>query len=214
MSHPTTASPSSRRRFLELAGGAGAMSVLLAACGEKDETIPPGDGTARRDRRLGVGDAGILNFALTLEYVEADFYRQAVESGGITERRIADLAKAIGVDEQEHVAALRAALAQLGARPVAQPRTSFERVLGRGQQAILEAAATIENLGAAAYLGQAGRIEDADVLATALSIHSTEGRHAAALNRLAGRSIVPDGAFAKPASLDEVLAGVEPFILA
>ncbi len=188
------------------------MSVLLAACGEKEETIPAGDGTAANG--LGEGDAGILNYALTLEYLEAAFYRQAIDSGEITDRRTAEVAKAISADEQEHVGALRAALAQLGARPVAEPRTRFERVLEGGQASILDTAATVENLGAAAYLGQAGRIEDAGVLATALSIHSNEGRHAAALNRLLGRPIVPDGAFAKPASMDEVLAGVKPFIVA
>ena len=77
---------------------------------------------------------------------------------------------------------------------------------------VLETAATVENLGAAAYLGQAGRIESKDILAAALSIHCVEARHAAALNRLVGKSIVPDGAFAKPASMDEVLPKVKPFL--
>ena len=77
---------------------------------------------------------------------------------------------------------------------------------------VLELAATVENLGAAAYLGQAAAIEDPAILAAALSIHSVEGRHAAALNMLTGQSIVPDGAFAKPADMETVLAGVQPFI--
>ena len=77
---------------------------------------------------------------------------------------------------------------------------------------ILATAADVENLGAAAYLGQAGLIESKEILAAALSIHSVEGRHAAALNTLVGKTIVPDGAFAKPASMDEVLKAVKPFI--
>ena len=78
---------------------------------------------------------------------------------------------------------------------------------------MLELAGTVENLGAAAYLGQATRIESPEVLASALAIHSIEGRHAAALNTLLGESIVPDGAFAKPADAKTVLKSVEPFIV-
>jgi UDP-N-acetylmuramyl pentapeptide synthase len=77
---------------------------------------------------------------------------------------------------------------------------------------ILKTAASVENIGAAAYLGQAGRITSKEILAAALSIHTVEGRHAAVLNTLVGKSIVPDGAFAKPASMDEVLKSVQPFI--
>ena len=74
-------------------------------------------------------------------------------------------------------------------------------------------AATVENLGAAAYLGQAGSIQNKEVLAAALSIHTVEARHASALNELLGEAVTPDGAFAKPASMDEVLTKVKPFIV-
>jgi rubrerythrin len=77
---------------------------------------------------------------------------------------------------------------------------------------VLELAATVENLGAAAYLGQAANIESPEVLASALAIHSVEGRHAAALNTLL-ESITPDGAFAVPADVQTVLKSVEPFIV-
>jgi Ferritin-like domain len=73
-------------------------------------------------------------------------------------------------------------------------------------------AATVENLGAAAYLGQAGNIKSKEILAAALAIHSIEARHAATLNLLLKKSPTPDGAFAKPASMSEVLAAVKPFI--
>jgi hypothetical protein len=78
---------------------------------------------------------------------------------------------------------------------------------------VLELAGTVENLGAAAYLGQAGNIKSPTVLATALAIHSVEGRHASALNTLLGESITPDGAFAVPADAKTVLKSVEPFIV-
>lgn len=73
-------------------------------------------------------------------------------------------------------------------------------------------AATVENLGAAAYFGQAANIESPEILAAALSIHSVEARHASALNVLLGKSATPDEAFAQPASMEEVLEAVQPFI--
>ncbi len=99
----------------------------------------------------------------------------------------------------------------LGGTPK-RPKTTFDAVLEGGQKKVLETAAAVENLGAAAYLGQAGRIRSKEILAAALSIHSVEARHAAALNTVVGKTIVPDGAFAKPASMEEVLPQVKPFL--
>jgi rubrerythrin len=166
------------------------------------------------------GDLEIVNYALTLEYLEADFYKQVIESGAITDKAIVELAKEIGESEQEHVDALLATAKSLG-KPAAQPKTDFMSVLEGGPKMILQTAATVENLGAAAYLGQAARIQDEEILAAALSIHSVEARHAAALNELVGRGFtgngqlegsIPDGAFAKPMSMDEVLKEVQPFL--
>jgi len=105
---------------------------------------------------------------------------------------------------------------------VAQPTTKFEEVLNGGLEKVLQTAADVENLGAAAYLGQAGRIKNKEILAAALSIHSVEARHAAALNQLIGRDFkadggqgsIPDGAFAKPMDMAAVLEAVKPFIAA
>ena len=212
----------SRGRFLRMVGGAGAagaLSLLIAACGGDDEeesgsggdmsssSAPASGGSAR-------GDLEIANYALTLEYLEADFYAKVVESGEVTDRKIAELAKSIGENEQAHVDALKSMVEQMGGKPAAKPTTNFDDVLAGGPEKILATAAEVENLGAAAYLGQAGSIKSMEVLAAALSIHSVEARHAAALNTLVGKTVVPDGAFAKPASKDEVLKKVQPFIAA
>ncbi len=149
---------------------------------------------------------------MTLEFLEADFYDQVVKSGEITDKQIAELAKTFGEHEQEHVNALTATVEQLGGTPAEKPKTNFEDVLSGGPEKILETAASVENLGAAAYLGQAGSIKNMEVLGAALSIHTVEARHAAALNTAVGKTIVPDGAFAKPASMDEVLEQVQPFL--
>jgi rubrerythrin len=214
----------SRKRFLRsLGGGAAATSLaaFLVACGDDDDTMPSG-GTTTQGRTMPQGgdDLAIVNYALTLEYLEADFYAQVIDSGAITDKKLAELAKNIGENEQEHVEALLATAKQLGT-PAEKPRTAFDTVLEGGPKMILETAATVENLGAAAYLGQAARIQDEAILAAALSIHSVEARHAAALNDLAGRGFtgggplegsIPDGAFAKPMSMDEVLEQVKPFL--
>ena len=213
--------PHSRKRFLKMVGGvgaAGALSLLIAACGDDDDD-ESSSSTSTTDSMGNSGgalksDLEIVNYALTLEYLEADFYAQVIASGEVTDKKVAELAKSIGRNEEEHVEALTATVKQLGGTPAKKPKTKFEDVIAGGPQKILETAAAVENLGAAAYLGQAGNIKDKEILAAALAIHSVEGRHAAALNTLVGETIVPDGAFAKPASMDEVLKAVKPFIAA
>ena len=99
---------------------------------------------------------------------------------------------------------------KLGGTPASKPK---DEVPARGSASILDLAATVENLGASAYLGQAANIKSKEMLAAALSIHSVEARHAAALNAAIKKNVSPDGAFAKPASADEVLKQVKPFIV-
>jgi hypothetical protein len=121
-----------------------------------------------------------------------------------------DLAKRFGATEQAHVETIRSTIAELGGKPVAEPKAKFPL---DDRMSVLKLAATVENLGAAAYLGQAENISSPDVLSAALSIHSVEARHAAALNNLLGRKVTPDGAFAKPATKQEVLKAVQPFLV-
>ena len=203
---------SSRKRFLSMVGGAGAagaLTMFMAACGE-DEQKESAQAPDQK-KKHGGHDLKIVNYALTLEYLEADFYDEVVKSGVVTDKKIAEVAKRIGQNEQEHVEALVATAKQLGT-PAPKPKTKFQAVIDGGPEKVLATAATVENLGAAAYLGQAGRIKSKEILAAALSIHTVEGRHAAALNQLVGKPIVPDGAFAKPEKMEEVLAKVKPFL--
>lgn len=203
--------PVSRRKLLSVGGGSAALAAFLAACGgDGDSTTMGGGGTAKTGtEKFGKGDVGILNYALTLEYLETAFYADVVKSGLFKGSDLETIRK-FGSEEAEHVAALTGFVKQLGGTPAPKPKTEFPL---KNAKSVLELAATVENLGAAAYLGQAPNIKGASVLAAALSIHSVEGRHAAALNTLLGESIVPDGAFAVPAGADEVLKSVEPFIV-
>jgi rubrerythrin len=212
--------PGSRAQFLKMVGGAGAagaLSVLIAACGGDDEESTSSSGGSSSSSGSSGGGASkqdieIVNYALTLEYLEADFYQQVLDSGEVKDKKVGEVAMEFAENEQEHVAALMATVEKLGGKPAAKPTTNFDSVLAGGEKMILETAATVENLGAAAYLGQAGRIKSKEILAAALSIHTVEARHAAVLNSVVGKSIVPDGAFAKPAAMAEVLMAVKPFI--
>lgn len=207
--------PGSRKQFLKMMGGgaagAGALSLLVAACGGNSTATGGATGAASTSPTSSgntTGDLAIVNYALTLEYIEADFYA-AVISSGLFHGAQLDLIKVIGDHEQQHVAALESTAKQLGT-PAAKPKTTFPL---KDAKSVLGLAATVENLGASAYLGQAGMIKSTDILAAALAIHSVEARHAAALNVLTGKSPTPTGAFAAPASMAQVLPQVKPFIV-
>ena len=204
--------PVSRRKFMVLTGGSTALAAFLAACGDDSDTTTTTSGqtgSSGETDQFGKGDVGILNYALTLEYLETAFYADVAKSGLFKGSDLATIKK-FGSQEAEHVAALTAAVKQMGGKPAPKPKTEFPL---KSAKSVLELAGTVENLGAAAYLGQAARIESPEILASALAIHTVEGRHAAALNTLLGETIVPDGAFAKPADAKTVLKSVEPFIV-
>jgi hypothetical protein len=207
--------PVSRRRFLALGGASGGAGMLLAACGSDGDSgstvaatssVAPDQALAQ----FGKGDLGIVNYALTLEYLESAFYADVVRSGLFKGQDLV-LIKSIGSNEDEHVQALEGTVKKLGGKPAPKPKAQFPI---QSADQVLKLAATVENLGAAAYLGQAGAIESPDILAAALAIHSVEGRHASALNTLTGQPFTPDGAFAAPQTASEVLDQVKPFIAA
>jgi rubrerythrin len=191
----------SRRQFIGLAGGSVAAASLLAACGSED-TVDASIG------QFGKGDGAILNYLLTLEYVEAAFYTELAASellGAEARRTVAKF----GREEEEHVSSLTAEIEKLGGTPAEKPDTSFSL---ETEDAALEVASALENVGAAAYLGQLPNIKSDQVLKTVLSIHSVEGRHAGAVNNLLKKPLTPDGAFAKPATVKKALTAVQPYL--
>jgi hypothetical protein len=190
----------SRRKFIALAGGSVAAGAVLAACGSDSEA-------AGETSRFGEGDVGILNYTLTLEYVELALYTSLLKSGLFVRKARKALAT-FGEEEEEHISSLTEAVEKLEGEPARKPKTRFTMTSAKPA---LEVASTVENLVAAAYLGQVPMIESHPALATVLSIHTVEGRHAAAIDTALGLPITPDGAFAKPATAMAVLKALGPY---
>ncbi len=204
---------SDRKRFLKMAGSAGAASFgafVIAACGggKKTSSTASTVASAAKSPSGTTGDVAILNYALTLEYLETEFYEKVVSAGLFT-GKVGALIKDFGGQEKTHVEALKGAVEKLGGTPVAQPAGKFPI---QSATQVAELAYTVENLGAAAYLGQAASIQNPEVLASALAIHTVEARHAATLGTLVKKPVTPNGAFGKAADMSTVLAAVKPFL--
>ena len=157
----------------------------------------------------------VLNFALTLEYLESEFYSTALAVPSLIPAEFAAVFAQISKHETAHVATLKGAL---GSEAVAKPEFDFT---GRGKyrdvmsnfKTFAAVAQTFEDTGVAAYKGQAGNLAGAGkVLTIALQIHSVEARHAAEVRRVRGVKAWT-GAFDKPMTKAQVLAIAKPFIV-
>lgn len=155
-----------------------------------------------------------LNFALTLEYLEAAFYAQGNKARGLIPSKYKTVFRTIGQHEAAHVKLLQGVL---GSAAVAAPPVDFT---AGGKYAdvfsnfdtFLTLSQTFEDLGVAAYKGQAGNLMGSgEVLTVALQIHSVEARHASEVRRI-GLKLGWDGAFDKPLSKNAVLAAATPFL--
>ncbi len=155
----------------------------------------------------GGGDVGILNFALTLEYLEAAFYAEAKKRAG-ARGELKNLIGLLARDEQQHVEALKATIGKLGGKPVAKPMFDFPYSNTAG---FLKLAQTFEDTGVSAYNGAAPAIESKEVLGAAGSIVQIEARHAAAIRLQNGQEPSPQ-AFDPALEKGQVLKAVEPFI--
>jgi rubrerythrin len=155
----------------------------------------------------GGGDVDILNFALTLEYLEAAFYKEALSKAGLS-GQVKKLAQEIGDHENQHVDALTSAIKKAGGKPVTAPKVAFPL---SNEASFLKLAETFEDTGVAAYDGAAPMIKSKDVLGAAGSIAQVEARHAAAIRYLKGDNPTV-GAFEPTLTKGQVLKAVKPFI--
>ena len=182
---------SSRAEFLSRAALGG--SALVAAL------VAPADAAAQKSRKQ---DVAILNFALSLEYLQDSFYTEVERLGGFR-GPLGRQARVVGAHERAHVVALREVL---GRRAVKRGRYDF-RGATEGREAFRRTAVAFEDLAVAAYKGQAPRIANTAYLVAALGIHTVEARHAAWIRRLADRTPA-ENAFDEPRSRKSTLGVV------
>jgi rubrerythrin len=188
-----------------LVGGGALLSALTPAA-----AMAAGKG--RPPAKFGKGDIGILNYALTLEYLEAAFYNEATANNKrktfLKGAQAQAFLKKVTVDENAHVAFLKKAL---GSKAVAAPKVDFGATTS-SEAAFIKTSVALENTGVGAYAGQALNIVNPAYVAAALSIHSVEARHASVAGLLlkpTPKNQGPDGAFDKPLTAGQVLKAVE-----
>ena len=193
----------SRGAFLKKAG----VGAAVLAGGSAFAGALPG---LARGATIPASDIAILNFALTLEYLEAAFYAEAVAGGKLTGETLR-FANVVAQHEGSHVTFLKKVL---GAKAVAKPKFDFKGTTA--DQAKFEATADVlENTGVHAYLGQVGNIKSKAVLAGAGSILPVEARHAAWIRdiRFKGGTTSPTtpapAAFEEGYSKAKILAAVK-----
>jgi hypothetical protein len=196
-----------RSEFLRRAGiaggafmGGGALLGALAPSALAANTYD------RPPAKFGKGDIGILNYALTLEYLESTFYNEAhiPNATALTKGFL----KIVRADEAAHVKFLTTAL---GAKAIRKPRFNFHGT-NKHVGEFVATATLLENTGVMAYSGQSTNLKSAANVHAAVSILTVEARHAALIGGLKNGEVKgtsPNGAFDTAAGAAEVLAAVK-----
>jgi hypothetical protein len=197
-----------RLSFLKKAGVAGGALVGGGAVLSAIAPTALAAGGGRPPASFGKGDVGILNYALTLEYLEAAFYNGAAAANLALSSQAAAFLKVVVRDENAHVAFLKKAL---GSKAAKSPAFEFGEA-NKNVEKFMATSYILENTGVHAYLGQAPNIQTPAYLKAAASILTIEARHAAViglLNEAAGNDIAPEGPFDTPYTASKVLTAVK-----
>ena len=180
-------------------------------------------GQAQTATGSAANDLSILNYALSLEHLEAAFYTEGLNRFRATDFGSAAFASVLGSGtvngvyanlqrirdhEVAHVETLQTTIRSLGGTPVGPCVYDFGY---RNPQEFLNIAETLENLGVEAYNGAIGRIQAAALKTAGASIATVEARHAAYLN-LVNSDIPFPQAFDSTKMMNEVLAAAAAFI--
>jgi len=197
-------SETNRRSFLKYAGLVGVGASLVAG-GVLNAPYAAANAPA-----VAKGDLDILNYALTLEYLESDFYATGLAKGFLSGREL-ELITPIGDHEKQHVAAVTQTIKSLGGTPVDKPKITYPAGIFDSKEKFLATASVFEELGVTAYHGQVPLIKSGDILGAAASIAGVESRHAAVIATLIGGNPFPNQ-IEKHADMATILAAVKPLI--
>ena len=189
-----------RDAFLKRAAIFGGSAVAAASVG----MVLPQSAFATKK-----SDLAILNFALTLEYLESSFYAIAVGKGRFSPR-VEQLAKVIRDHEIAHVKALVPTIKSLGGTPVKKPRFNFPPSIFADETTFLQTAMALEDTGVGAYNGAGPALTLRPVKEAAASIVAVEAMHASWVRGVAGTAPAP-ASFDELLTDDEVLAAAGPF---
>jgi Ferritin-like domain len=169
------------RRAVLRRGAAAAAGVTVGA-GLFQAMLSPAEAAIVKGKRSKGNDVAILNYALTLEFLESAFYAQANANIRFADPNLAFFAQTTGGHEAEHVTALQGVL---GSKAISSPQFNFGAAV-TDEGTFAKTAVVLEDTGVAAYAGQGTNILQSAVLKAALSIHSVEARHAAWIRALVG----------------------------
>lgn len=206
-----------RRRMLMTAGIATAALVAPISFGSASAQMDATPMDATPEGMAFDSPVDVLNYALTLEHLEAAFYRDglaAIGREGITtwgyQDSVFDNLMIIGEHEAEHVKVITQVITDLGGEPVQEATYDFgyEDAVG-----FLQVAQALEDTGVSAYQGAAQYLIDSDELLTAaLTIHGVEARHASYVAMLNGAVPFPES-FNPALTPAEVLEIATPLIV-
>jgi len=188
-----------RSTFLKRGAGLGAGFVAGGVL--FSGLASPAQAAISTRKRSKSNDVKIANYALTLEFLEADFYRQAVKNGAFANEQYRVFAALTFEHEAAHVKALKGLL---GKAAIKSPTFDFGDTVTDPQK-FAATAQVLEDTGVAAYAGQGPNILQKPVVQAALSIHSVEARHAAWIRYLNTGGVGPDDKLPAPKAFDTPL---------
>lgn len=210
-----------RRKFLKVSGTAAlSTAILLSSC----EILPPlsslPKGVRMKVVKFGKGDTGVLNYAYTLEQLEAAFYNRVVENPSFM-NIFSNEEQQILMDLRDHEVVHEAFFkAALGDNAIPSLQFNFDSVNFRDRMSVLMTAKTFEDLGVSAYNGAGSLLKDQGLLTIAGKIVSVEARHAAAIRSVldedpksfAGDDIIDANGLDVVMPPSTVLLNASPFI--